>query len=55
MKPRVVSYILIFISIITLIAAFIDLNNIKAYFIGISIVLLGISLIIILNTKNPHN
>ena len=54
MKPRIVSHILIIISIITLIAAFVDINNIKPYFIGISITLLGISLIIILNTKNPH-
>lgn len=54
MKWKILQYILISLIIIFLIVAFIDLEKIKTFFIGMSIALLGVVLIINLNTKNPH-
>lgn len=53
-KWKILQIVLLCLMISFLIIAFIDLENIKTFLIGMSIVLLGIILIINLNTKNPH-
>ena len=53
-KWKILQIVLLCLMISFLIIAFIDLENIKTFLIGMSIVLLGIILIINLNTKNTH-